>query len=404
MAKRILYINESLNTGSTGHIVEHLGLAAQEAGYECAVAHGARYVRPSRLPHIGFSSVLEEYSHGLLSLCGNAHGLGSYRATKRLIAYMEQFQPSIIHLHNIHGYYLHYPLLFAWLKSHAVPVIWTLHDCWPMTGRCAYFTAQGCDQWQTLCHNCPIYSDYPRSLVHAGTIRNYRHKKEAFTQVENLTLVSVSRWLEEIAQRSYLSAYPVQTIYNGIDTTLFRPTESDWRSRWKAEQKIILMGVASQWTETKGWSDWLQLARRLDDRYLIVMVGVTEKQRKVLPANCIGLPRTDDLTQLAQLYSAADIYVNMAHQEAFGLTIVEAMACGTPCVSYRTTAIPELVTPDVCTCVPDGDIDGIKQAIETYGRQAKQEKSAACQAHVSSRFDEKKSINRYFDLYTRLIS
>ena len=404
MGKRILYINESLCTGSTGRIVEHLGLAAQQAGYECVVAHGARYVQPSQLPHVGFSSKIEEYAHGALSLLLNAHGLGSRLATRRLIAWIEQYQPSLIHLHNIHGYYLHYPTLFAYLKSRSIPVVWTLHDCWAMTGRCAYFTAHQCEQWQRGCSHCPSYADYPRSIVPCGVARNYRRKKEAFSHVNQLTLVPVSQWLEGVARRSFLNPYPLQTIYNGIDTTLFRPTPSDWRVRWQAEDKIVLLGVASQWTATKGWEDWLQLAQRLDERYQLVLVGVSEAQRKVLPAHCIGLPRTEDLTLLAQLYTAADIYINLAHQEAFGLTLVEAMACGTPCISYRTTAIPELITPAVGTCVPDGDISGVMAAIEQYGAQGKKEKGKACQAHVRALFDEQTSIKRYLDLYSHLIS
>lgn len=394
--RRIAYINESINTGSVGHIIEKLGRFAQENGYECVVAHGARYTHVSQLPHYAFSSKIEEYLHGVWSLFGNAHGLGSRLATRRLIRYLDRYQPDIVHLHNIHGYYLNYPLLFDYLKRTQVRVVWTLHDCWPMTGRCAYFTSSGCEQWKSGCAHCPAYKDYPRSLVSCGVRRNYALKKESFTQVKDMTIVPVSRWLEHIVRASYLAHYPVQTIYNGIDTELFRPMPAT-----QTDDRINILGVASQWTETKGWSNWLQLAQALDDSFRITLVGVTEAQKKSLPSNCVGITRTDNIQQLVQLYSCADIYVNLAHQEAFGLTLLEAMSCGTPCISYRTTAIPETTTPETCICVPDGDLPAVLKAIETYGKTAKAEKGELCRAHVVKHFSEQRSLQQYLDLYQK---
>jgi len=396
MRKRILYINESLNTGSTGHIVEHLGLAAQQAGYECLVAHGARYVQESQLPSFSFSTVCEEYMHGGWSMGFNAHGLGSVMATKRLIARIEQYRPHLIHLHNIHGYYLHYPSLFAYLKECGIPVIWTFHDCWPVTGRCAHFIAQNCHQWKTGCSHCPSYRDYPRSLVSFGVERNYRLKMNAFASLTNMTIVPVSKWLEKIVRQSFLSNCQIQTIYNGIDTGVFHPVSID-----KTDDKIHILGVASQWTEEKGWNDWLHLAQRLGDAYQITLVGVTEAQKKMLPSNCIGITRTDHTDQLVRYYSEADMYVNLAHQEAFGLTLIEAMACGTPCISYNTTAIPEIITPEVGICVPDRNIDEVCAAIQRGGHQLKKEMSRSCCEYVKKRFDEQKSIDQYMALYAK---
>ena len=394
MSKRILYINESLNTGSTGHIVEHLGLSAKKVGYECLVAHGARYTQQSQLSSYAFSTVFEEYIHGGLSIVFNAHGLGSYHATKRLIARIEQYRPDLIHLHNIHGYYLHYPSLFAYLKASGIPVIWTLHDCWATTGRCAHFIAQNCHQWKTGCTHCPSYKDYPRCIFPWGIERNYRLKKNAFSSLTNITIVTVSHWLEQIVRQSFLSECQIQTIYNGINTNVFHPLPKD-----KTNDKIHILGVASQWTDAKGWSDWLKLAQRLDDSYRITLVGVTEAQKKMLPSNCIGITRTDNTNQLLSYYSNADIYVNLAHQEAFGLTLIEAMSCGTPCISYSTTAIPEIITPEVGICVPDRNIDEILAAIQRSGRQMKKEKSTICREYVQTRFDEQKSIEQYIALY-----
>ena len=397
--KRILYINESLNTGSTGHIVEKLGLHAQANGDTCMVAHGARYVRPSQLPHYGFSTKIEEYIHGVISLFGNAHGLGSRFATKRLIRFIRGWKPDIIHLHNIHGYYLNYSLLFDYLKEAKIPVVWTLHDCWAFTGRCAYFTLSGCAQWKKQCSHCPTYSDYPRSVIPWHTSSNFLLKKQAFSGLPSLTIVPVSNWLSGHVQQSFLRTYPRHTIYNGIDTKLFRPEVSDLRSQWNAEDKVVLLGVASQWTETKGWSDWLKLVRSLDNGYCVVMVGVTKSQANQLPSWCIAIPQTEDIHQLVQIYSAADVYINLAHQEAFGLTLLEAMACGTPCISYRTTAIPETTTEDTCIMVEEGDLNGIIETVQSKGRMLKQERSEICRQHVVAHFNEENKIEEYENIY-----
>ena len=400
MSKRILYINEALNTGSTGHIVEQLGLAAQQMGCECLVAHGARYTHSSQLPHFAFSSRLTEYIHGVLSLLFNAHGLGSRMATKRLIRKIQQWRPDIIHLHNIHGYYLNYPLLFAFLKRADIPVIWTLHDCWTVTGRCAHFTSSACAQWQTRCVRCPNYSDYPRSLTAVRTSANFDQKKLSFLGVPQMTLVPVSKWLGDIVAHAFLRAYPCRVIQNGIDTTLFQPIDTPWRNQWNVQNKTILLGVASQWTETKGWNDWLQLAKQLNEHYCLVLVGVSAQQKRLLPSNCIGIQRTDNIHELAEIYSAADIYLNLAYQEAFGLTVLEALACGTPCISYRTTAIPEITTPEVCQMIEVGDVEAVVKAVQTADKQFKRQKSEACRQHVIAHFNKQDTINQYLQLYT----
>lgn len=403
MNKRILYINESLNTGSTGHIVEEIASSAMKNGYECMVAHGARYVHASQILHYAFSSRIEEYAHGVYSLFCNAHGLGSESATKRLIRFIQDWQPSLIHLHNIHGYYLNYPHLFEYLKKANLPVVWTLHDCWAITGRCAYFTLSGCHQWQTQCRDCPAYSDYPRSLLKAQTERNFLLKKQAFTGLNNMCITTVSNWLKEHVQQSFLQGYPCRTIYNGIDTEVFQPTASELRKQWNAEDKVVILGVASQWTETKGWKDWIRLAQRLDkNRYTVVMVGVSRRQQQELPDHCVVISKTDNRPQLAQVYSAADIYVNLAHQEAFGLTLLEAMACGTPCISYDNTAIPETTTQETAIILPDRDIDAVQRAIAQAGSEWKQQCSGECRNHVLNKFNNIDKIQEYLRLYGEL--
>ena len=228
-------------------------------------------------------------------------------------------------------------------------------------------------------------------------------KKQAFTGLNRLCITTVSNWLNEQVQQSFLQNYPCRTIYNGIDTDVFQPTASALREQWKAEDKVVILGVASQWTETKGWKDWIQLAQRLDkSRYTVVMVGVSRRQQQELPEGCVVISKTDNRTQLAQVYSAADIYVNLAHQEAFGLTLLEAMACGTPCISYNNTAIPETTTPATAVVLPDRDIDAVQRAITEAGREWKQQCSGECRNHVLTQFNNNDKIQEYIRLYGEL--
>ena len=375
-----------------------------QKGYECMVAHGARYVHVSQIPHYAFSSRIEEYAHGVYSLLCNAHGLGSVRSTKRLIRFIKEWRPSIIHLHNIHGYYLNFPLLFEYLKTADIPIVWTLHDCWALTGRCAHFTLANCSQWQTQCKECPSYSDYPRSLYKGNTTRNFILKEQSFTRLNHLYITTVSNWLNKLVQQSFLHEYPCRTIYNGIDTEVFKPTPSDYRKQWHAEDKVVILGVASQWTESKGWNEWIDLVRRLDkDQYTVVLVGVSRRQEQELPDHCVIIPKTNNISQLVQIYSAADIYINLAHQEAFGLTLLESMACGTPCISYDNTAIPETTTPETAIVLPDRDLNAVERAIHKAGRDRKRMTTEKCRNHVLQFFKQEEKIQEFIQLYEQIL-
>ena len=291
--KRLVEINAAVNYGSTGRIAEAIGLVAQREGWECTMVHGPRYVNPSQLPCICTQGKWGDRMHGVRSLLLDGHGLGSKRATERLVRRLDALQPDVVHLHNVHGYYLNYEVLFRWLQRADCKVVWTLHDCWPFTGHCTYFDFIGCDRWKSGCHDCPQLRAYPRSLFVDRTSRNYELKRELFTSLgDRLTLVPVSHWLEELVKESFFKGTAVQTIYNGIDTNVFRP-------RGNKPARDYVLGVASPWCERKGFNDFIALRSELPADVDIVLVGLTRKQVEALPDGIVGIERTQNVDQLA---------------------------------------------------------------------------------------------------------
>lgn len=340
---KVLMINSVCGIGSTGRICTDIADNLIARGHECKIAYG-RGVVPDKYKDLSYriGSGLSVKMHGLKARLFDAAGFGSYCATKRFIEWVKKYNPDVIHLHNIHGYYIHVGVLFEYLKSCGKKIVWTLHDCWAFTGHCTHYQSPHCEQWQTECKKCVRTRDYPKAYISRAS-RNFKRKKAAFCGVPGLTLVTPSEWLKGEVEKSFLNCYPVVVINNGIDLNVFKPTPSDFRERYGLTDKKIILGVASVWEKRKGFNDFLKLAKLIDDDYRIVLVGLNDKQIKLLPQNVIGIKRTNNATELAEIYTAADVFINPSLEETFGMTVVEAMACGTPAIVYNSTALPEVV-------------------------------------------------------------
>lgn len=353
----MLQINSVCGYGSTGRIATDIADMLQQNGHECRIVYG-RGDAPEKYKDISFcfGNRADNILHGLKTRLFDLHGFGSKQQTKKLLKWIDDYNPDLIHLHNIHGYYIHIGLLFDYLKKSKKSVIWTLHDCWAMTGHCAHFSAIGCAKYKTECNNCPQLNEYPSTLYGGNVKNNFLRKKSIFTGVENLTLVTPSYWLADVTRDSFLGEYPVKPIYNGVDLNVFKPTESDFRKRYSLEKKTMILGVASVWTHRKGLDDFVKLSKLLDDSFKIVLVGLNDSQIKELPESIIKIKRTNSVKELAEIYSAADVYINPSVEETMGLTTAEALACGTPVIVYNKTAVPEV--PDekcgiVVSCSPE---------------------------------------------------
>lgn len=397
----VLQINVSANYGSTGRIAEMIGRYAKEDGYECYMAYG-RDFRPGELNYYRIGGGASIKCHFLLSRLFDRQGFGSYWATRQLIQYIKKIGPTVIHLHNIHGYYLNYRLLFRYLKDVNIPIVWTMHDCWPFTGHCSHFAFIGCDKWKTGCVNCPGLGVYPPSVLLDNSSQNYQLKKELFSAVKDrLTIIPVSNWLEGLVKESFLKDATIKTIHNGIDTDTFRDMGMKYPNLPK--DKKIVLAVTGVWDEKKGFNDVLELSGILSDEYRIVMVGLTLRQLSMLPKNIIGIQRTDNLAQLASLYATADVYINPTWEDNFPTTNIEALACGTPVITYRTGGSVEAITPETGAIVEQGDITALKSEIERICSLDRNILKTKCREHAVAYFEMRDRYREYIDIYDTIL-
>lgn len=351
---RYLFLNSVAGFGSTGRIAAEKCRELMAQGQECVLAFGREKANCDDIPTVQIGSPMDFKLHGLRCRLLDDHGFGSKAATKAFLAWVREYDPDVIWLHNLHGYYIHIGLLFEYLRTCGKKIIWTLHDCWAFTGHCAYFDFAGCERWKTGCHHCPQKKAYPASLGLDGSKQNYEKKKALFTGIPNLELIVPSRWLESRVRQSFLREYPVSVVYNTINREIFRPTPSDFRQKHGLQGKIILLGVASVWDERKGLKDFLALSDLLEDSYKIVLIGLTPEQIAALPEKILGLPRTNSMEELAQAYTAADLFLNPSLEETFGMTAMEARCCGTEAIVYQDTACEEIVSQFGGIAVPWG--------------------------------------------------
>ena len=408
--KKLLQINPviRINT-STGRIMQEIGELARANGWETYIAYsqGRDGVSPNAAHLIPVGNRWSVAWHGIMTRLFDRHGLASERATRQLIAEIQRIQPEIIHIHNIHGYFLNYRILFEYLSNANIPVIWTVHDCWLYTGHCYYYSYVGCDKWKSQCEQCPQRRDFPTSWWVDRSQQNFGDKKKAFTSIskELLTIVPVSEWIHGEMKQSFLKDYPYQVIHNGINLENFQVYPADEvKKRYGLEGKRILLGVASIWMEEKGWNDFMQLAGMLNPDEVIVLVGVKEEQKKGLPATIVPISRTDNLKQLAELYAAAEALVNPTWQDNYPTVNLEAIACGTPVVTYRTGGSIEVITPDTGFIVEQGDISGLMEAVRTIEERGKDYYQTKCRAYAEAHFRKEDRYVDYLKLYENLTS
>ena len=394
--KRLLQINTVAERGSTGKIAEQIGRLAIDCGWESWIAYGRGNPKSgSNLIRIG--NDFDMMWHGLQTRLLDRHGLASKQATRNFIEDVKNINPDLIHLHNIHGYYLNYRLLFDFLKKRGCPVVWTFHDCWPMTGHCSNFQNPSCGKWIAGCRNCSQLHDYPASWLRDRSYRNFIEKGQAFQSiVQQLTIVTVSEWLNKTVRNSFLSEANIITIHNGIDLTVFRPYPSD------CSEKIIL-GIANVWTEKKGIEEFSYLRKHLPENYKIILVGLTQKQIRDLPPGITGIGRTANQQELARLYSMASVFVNPTKEETLSLTNIEAQACGTPVVCYAAGGTPETVSPKTGTLIPPGDRKELLNAVISLAETPKHTQSEACRERAVRLFDQHDRFAEYINLYDRLL-
>lgn len=402
--KKLLQINPVIRTNtSTGRIMQEIGELAMANGWESYIAYsgGRDGIKPCKSNLIPVGGKADVAFHGLWTRLTDRHGLASWGATRKFIKEIEALKPDVIHIHNIHGYFLNYKILFEYLAQKNIPVVWTVHDCWLYTGHCYHYAGIGCRKWMTQCEHCPQTRAFPASLLLDRSRQNYVDKKKAFSSLQDLIIVTVSEWMKGEMSHSFLKDCRYQVIHNGIDLDVFDVQSDDKavREKYNLGNKKIILGLASIWCREKGWDDFVEMSGMLDEDEVIVMVGVSEEQQKMLPENIVAIRRTENVRQLAELYSAATAFVNPTWQDNYPTVNLEAIACGTPVVTYRTGGSVEAVTEETGFVVEQGDIKGLLEAVRRIAERGKVQYTAKCRAHALANFRKEERYADYLKLY-----
>lgn len=325
------------------------------------------------------------------------HGYFSIFSTLKLVRELGNIKPDIIHLHNLHGWFVNLPILFAYIKKNRIPVVWTLHDCWTFTGHCPHFEMEGCSKWKTGCSFCPRYKEYPASNVDRSRFL-WKKKRKWFTGLQKTVIVAPSKWLANLVEQSYLKEYPVKVINNGIDHGIFYPQESGFRDKYNICGKYVILGVAFDWGFKKGLDVFIELRSRLDEQYAIVIVGADKAIEKQLGPGFIVVRRTSNKKELAQIYSTADVFVNPTREDTFPTVNIEALACGTPVITFPTGGSPEIIDSTCGIVTKDLTVNSVMEAI----RQIQQEKECYTDTMCCQRaklFDQNVCYESYAALY-----
>ena len=402
---KLFQINVVANSGSTGKIAEQIGFIVRNNGWDCYMAYG-RWAYNSSLKLYKIGSKKDIYLHGLKSILFDKHALGSKKATQLLINEIQGLKPDIIHIHNIHGYYLNLPLLCDFLSEYGKPIVMTLHDCWTVTGHCVHFQEIGCDKWQKGCHHCPNLKGYPRSLFIDNSQSNWKIKKECFLKIVPLiTIVPVCNWLGNIVSQSYLKEASRKVIINGIDLDVFKPVQdvSFIKAKYQLNNKFVILSVSNGWNSTKGYEDILWLRDNLSDEYVFVMVGVYPKQKNNLPMGIVGICKTENVEQLVELYTVADVFLNPTYQDTLPTVSIESLACGTPIIGYDTGGSSDIIDENVGTLIERGNKEQLLHSIQKMKTIGKQYYQIKCREKALAKFDNKQCFQNYLNLYNELI-
>lgn len=363
---RIAQIN-MCSYGSTGNIMLNIAQTARKEGIEVNTYSMPMFSVPknNEIPHEGhyyYGNYLESLFSYFAGRITSRNGYYSFLPTLRLILMLRKFGPDIIHLHNLHGFNINLPLLFKYIRKNNLIVVWTFHDCWPFTGHCAHFQMSKCDKWKRCCMDCKCYSEYPRTQFD-NSKRMFLSKKAMFTSLEKLYIVTPSKWLAGLVKQSFFKNYPVRVINNGVDLSVFKPRESDVRRRYNIFDRFIVLGVAFDWGISKGIDIFIKLALDLPSDYVVVLVGTNDEVDKILPSNIISIHRTSNPIELAEIYTAADVFVNPTREDTFPTVNIEALACGTPVVTFETGGSPEIIDEHCGISIKNQNYKELKQAI-----------------------------------------
>jgi len=396
---RIAALNTCFN-GSTGRIM--LGIAKttkdNQFEYKCFAPKSKNNPKIDEKTQVYFGTYLETALCTRLAKITGLNGCFSYFNTFALIRLLNKYKPDIIHLHNLHDCYINFPILFRYLGKRKIKIVWTLHDCWSFTGGCTYYLASECKKWLTDCKKCPGYSYPCGNKKRSSYILNLKRKYISF--IDNLTVVSPSKWLENEAKFSFLKKYEIITINNGIDIEKFFRKQNSLRDFYLIKNKFVLLGVASPWNYRKGIDLIIELSKKINnDLFVIILVGTDEALSESLPSNIISVKKTNSLDELVDLYSIADVLINPTREDNFPTVNIEALACGVPVITFNSGGSAEAIDKKTGIVTKEKTVEALYYSIlEIYNNPLKREDCV----YKSKEYDSLEAFKKYTSLYKKI--
>ena len=397
---KLIEINATYGIGSTGRIVADLMSEAELNNIDVGVAYQSADRSHAHAFKVGCR--LDRAYHGAMTRILGRQGYSSRRATKKLLAWLDSERPDVVHLHNLHSNFINLGMLLTYLSDRDIATVITLHDCWFFTGKCFHFVESGCDRWQTGCHDCPRNKLDIKSLFFDSSKKVWQDKKALYERIPRLYTVGCSRWITELAQKSILSSGEVLHIYNGVDTKGFSPRKTDFKERLGVSEKFILTGAANKWLlpENKELFDSFIRERR-EDEVLILFGSRAEHFAAVKGAEGVLPLGYLNADEMAELFSAADVFVNPPHADTLPTVNMEAASCGTPVVTYDVCGSPELVVDGVTGyVVAEGDSLAMLDAVRRV--RSRGIDPAACREHAVGHFDKNENYKAYIRLFKNI--
>ena len=394
-ALRVAYINSVAGFGSTGRIVDQL---SSMDGIEGMIFYG-RKADMAKNPAYRFTKAPGNAKHILMTFLNDRHGFYNSAETRNLNRQISEFHPDLIHLHNLHGYYLDIATLFPYLKQTGVPVIWTLHDCWSFTGHCAHYESIPCEKWKTLCQDCPALLRYPPTWSGKSVTKNYLQKKQIFNSLgSQLTIVTPSNWLAGQVRMSFLGMNTIRTIHNGISISDFHRSESGFRTQQHIENKFMILACASTWYKEKGLNDLAEFSHMINKSCVLVVIGLRMEQKLRFSKDTIFISHIESKQEMSDVYSAADVFLNLSLEDTFPTVNLEAQACGCPVITYQTGGCPETVSRSTGIVVEKGNLISVLQNINDLQAKKTTFQKSECEKWAAG-FSLDHMCNEYMKLY-----
>lgn len=400
-AMKVLQLNSVCGFGSTGRIMIDLHEALVMKGFQSRVAYGRESKNMPEAVRIG--NRFDNYLHVLATRLFDNHCFASKNATIKFLKFIDNYKPELVHIHNLHGYYIHIGLLLEYFSKLKIPIVITLHDCWAFTGHCAYFDSVGCEKWKVGCYQCPLSQQYPKSWLFDRSKLNFSLKKMLFSKLKKVFVVCPSKWLANLVNQSFLNDFSVSTINNGIDLSTFRPICNDFRKRHNLNDQFLILGVSSVWSERKGFDYFLKISQNLEANEKIVLVGLNKKQIESLPPQILGIFKTNNIQELAEIYSACDVFVNPTLEDNFPTTNLESLACGTPVVTFNSGGSSESLDETCGIVIPRDNIEMLMEGIRRVKELGKGKFSRECRFRAEKNYNKNDRINDYISLYKRVL-